>query len=541
MNGKGAATSVTVAIENVSKAFSGVTVLNDVSLELRPGEGHALAGLNGAGKSTLVKILAGALSADSGTICLEGGSPVVFHSTSEAQKAGIFTIYQELSLVPTLSAAENVFLADLPRYRGGIVNWAAARRETKNQLHRLGFDIDVTKPVGSLPLAYQQAIEIAKVLHRSAKVVLLDEPTAILSRPDAERLFRILEQLKAEGVSFLYISHHLEEFYGLCERVTVLRDGRKTGTFELPATPLGTVVGEMVGSEDVGLVGRRPVGQKKRVNPVAGSVGSGQQDNDDDTRREGVDTGLHLVTQGEPRVVVEGLSDGSKIRDVSLELHRGEILGVFGLAGSGQSELAHCLFGSRRIERGVVRVDGRARKPCRPTKAVALGIGLVPEERKTQGLVLNMSVCENVSLASLRRLTRWGLLRRRAERASSLELHGRLGIVGSLDQSAASLSGGNQQKVVLAKWLMSGVDILLLAEPTRGIDVHAKAELWKYLHELAEQGSSVLVMSSEIDEASLCHRVLVLRGGRLIGEVRPGLSEAPHDEILAMCTGVSDQ
>jgi ribose transport system ATP-binding protein len=496
-----------LAVSGLSKSFLATRALVDFDLELRAGEGHAIAGQNGAGKSTLVRILAGAQQPDAGSIRLDG-EEVRLNNPHDAHRAGIFTIHQELSLIPTLSVAENIFLGDIPRNAVGGIDWPKARAEARADLERLGFDIDVSRPVQSLPLANQQAVEIAKVMRRNAKVILLDEPTASLARADALRLFDVLRRLLERGLAIVYISHHLDELRELCQRVTVLRDGQRVGTFDLAVTPAAQLVAEMVGGERLGSAAEPAA--RAPVSPAAAAAGA------------------------PAALVVEGLSDGEVFEQVSLTLRPGEVLGVTGLAGGGQSELAQCLFGARRVTAGTIRVEGRELIPRTPAQAIAAGIALVPEERKSQGLVLGMTVLENMTLASLRRLTRRAFVRRRRERAEARVHHERLGIRGSLGQPVATLSGGNQQKVVLAKWLMSGARILILAEPTRGIDVHAKAEIWRIIAQLAADGASVLVVTSDEDEAVMCDRVVVLARGRLVGEVVPAEVDAPHDAILAL-------
>jgi ribose transport system ATP-binding protein len=495
-----------LVVEGISKSFGATRALAGVDFDLRPGEGHAIAGQNGAGKSTLVRILAGVQQPDSGAIHLDGHE-VRFSRPPDAQRAGIYTIYQELSLIPALSVAENIFLGDLPRTAVGSVDWGRARREARADLATLGFDIDVRRPVRSLPLAHQQAVEIAKVVRRNAKVILLDEPTASLAKADARRLFEVLRGLQRRGLALAFISHHLDEMAELCQRVTVLRDGRRVGTFELDRTPTERIVAEMVGGEKLGALAV-PSKSEAHARDAAPAV-----------------------------LAVDGLSDGRAFHDVSFALRAGEVLGITGLAGSGQAELGQCLFGAQPVTAGAISIEGRVVRLRSPREAIAAGIGLVPEERKSQGLVLRMTVLENMTMASLERLTRHAFVRRGAEREEARRLHARLGIKGGLDQPVGTLSGGNQQKVVFAKWLLSGARTLLLAEPTRGIDVHAKSEIWRVIHALAAEGAGVLVISSDEDEAVMCDRVVVLSRGRVAGEAVPAELDNPHDTILALSWG----
>jgi ribose transport system ATP-binding protein len=501
-----------LAVEGISKSFVATRALVDVDLDLHAGEGHAIAGQNGAGKSTLVRILAGVQPPDAGTIRLDG-EEVRFSRPLDAQRAGIYTIHQELSLIPALSVTENIFLGDLPRTAVGAIDWNRARHEARADLAQLGFDIDPRRPIRTLPLAHQQAVEIAKIVRRRAKVILLDEPTASLAKADARRLFEVLRGLQERNaLALVFISHHLDEMAELCRRVTVLRDGRRVGTFALATTPTERIVAEMVGNEKLGALA-----VPDKPQPISASAAA------------------------PPALAVDGLSDGAAFHDVGFALRAGEVLGITGLAGSGQAELGRCLFGAQRVVAGTIRVDGRELELRSPRDAIAAGIGLVPEERKTQGLVLGMSVLENMTMASLKRLTSRAFVRRRAARREALRLHARLGITGSIDQPVGTLSGGNQQKVVLAKWLLSGTRTLLLAEPTRGIDVHAKAEIWRVIHALAEEGAGVLVISSDEDEAVMCDRVVVLARGRVTSEVRPAELNNPHDTILALSWGAGQE
>jgi ribose transport system ATP-binding protein len=500
-----------LAIAGLSKSFAGGRALHDVDLDLYAGECHALAGQNGAGKSTLIRILAGVQRPDAGTMSLDG-KPLDLRAPIDAHRAGIFTIYQELSLVPALSVAENIFLGDLPRRVRGGIDWARARREAREDLAQLGFAFDVTKPVGALSLAQRQVVEIAKVLRRQAKVVLLDEPSATLSPQDTHQLFDVLRTLRRRGITLLYISHRLEELYEVCERVTILRDGEKVGTYPLGELPRASLVARMVGAPE----GRAP-------SLAFGDGGA-------------TPAASPSAITADAALSVHGLSDGGALRNVDLVLRRGEVLGVTGLVGSGQTELGQCLFGARPIVSGSVEVDGRRVAVDSPRRAIEAGIGLVPEERKTQGLVLGMSVAQNLTLASLNRVCRRAVVQRGQERAVALQMQRRLQIkISDVDQPVGTLSGGNQQKVVLGKWLLSGARILVLAEPTRGVDVHAKAEIWQIVRQLASDGVSVLVLTCEIEEAAMCDRAVVLADGRVAGEADGADPEVAYQAIVQLC------
>lgn len=496
-----------LSVEGVSKSFRGGMALDGVNFDVRAGECHALAGHNGAGKSTLIRILAGAQLADKGDIRLDGQRQH-FHTPHDAQKAGIFTIYQELSLIPALSVTENIFLGDLPQNRTGTIDWSRARRGARDWLANLGVKLDVEQPVKSLPLAHRQMVELAKAMRRSAKVILLDEPTAALQHRDTERLFEVLQGLQERGVALIYISHRMDELERICQRVTVLRDGKNAGTFNLPQTPSTKIIESMAAR--VNLTERKPSADR----PAARA---------------------RQVVQ-DVVLAVDDIQDGEALHGLSFELKRGEILAVTGRAGSGQSNLAQCLFGMRATVAGSIRVNGHPIELRSPKHAVHAGIGLVPEERKSQGLVLSLSVLENITLAGLDGLTRNGIVRRGQERAIGAELHRRLQVKGDLDQPVATLSGGNQQKVVFAKWLLKGAKILLLVEPTRGVDIQAKAEIWKAIEALADSGTSILVITSEVNDAVMCDRAIVLSAGRITARLVLKELESPHDKILELCS-----
>ena len=502
-----------IAVHGLSKTYPGARALVDLELAVMPGQIHGIVGQNGAGKSTFIRMLSGAEQPDAGGILVDG-EPVHFATPQSAQRAGIFTVYQELSLVPELSVAENIHIGDLPRRRWGAVDWPKARARARAELATLGFDVDVRKPVRALPIAHRQAVELAKAVGRDAKVLLLDEPTATLPKPDVERLFVVLRQLRDRGITILYISHRMDEMYEICEQISVFRDGRRAGTYDVAASSpdevlramLGRMIAETVDTSDARHVRMRRLGTGAASTEVA--------------------------------LGVERLGDGSVLEDIDLQLHRGEVLGVSGLAGNGQAELAACLFGAAPAATGRFLVDGRERRIKSPAQAIRLGLGLLPEERKSQGLVLGMTTASNITMASLPRFTRHGLLRRREEGRAAQQMRASLGIkTSSVRNAVGNLSGGNQQKVVLAKWLLSQARTLIFDEPTRGVDVGAKVEMYELIRGFVKDGGSALIITSEIEEALMCDRVMVMKRGRIAGVLdREQLERDGESAIFDLCS-----
>jgi ribose transport system ATP-binding protein len=486
-------------VKGVSKTYLGVKALQNVSLSFVAGQTHAIAGQNGAGKSTLIRIISGAEEPDSGGINVQG-APVSFDTPHAAQKAGIVTIYQELSLVSGLSVAENIFMGDLP-IKGATIDRRRMRREAEETLDWLGFSMDVELPVGDLAIAQQQAVELAKALHRKAKVILLDEPTATLPTPDVKRLLSVLRTLRERGVAIIYVSHRMEELYELCEKVSVLRDGSLVGTYDLPETKAPEII-------------RAMIGRALRTSLLGQSL-------DETHQRPRLGTGK----AAEPLLSVRGLEDRSILRDISFDLRRSEVLGVAGLVGSGQTELAKCLFGARERVAGQISIDGRPLRLLNPREAIRHGIGLLPQDRKEQGFVHRMSVTQNITLASLPAFSRFTFLFKNNERHTAQEMIGRLMMRSVVpEKEIGELSGGTQQKVVFAKWLASTTRSLIVDEPTRGIDVGAKEEIYELLSQFVKQGGSVLMCTSELPEVMMADRVLVLARGHLVGELA-------HEEI----------
>ena len=469
-------------MDGISKQFPGVLALDAVDLELRAGELHALAGENGSGKSTLAKILYGALVQDGGTIEL-GGEEIVLGTPRRALQHGIVAISQELTLAPSLSVTENVLMGRLPRKRG-LIDWSAARTQARASLDQLGVHVDERARVGELSIELQQEVEVARAVSANSRVLILDEATSSLSEAATERLLEKLEQLRLSGVAILFISHRLRELYACAQRCTVLRDGVYVGTVELDETDEAQLVRMMVGREIKDLFGKR------------------------------------RIEQGEPRLVVAGLSteDGS-VEDAAFEVRKGEIVGIAGLVGSGKSELALALVGAVPAQ-GWVRVDGKIVDLRSPRRAIRRGIGFVPEDRKRSAIFPTRSVRQNLSLAWLGFLARLGVVNVREERRLASETVERFSVrTPTIERAIVQLSGGNQQKVILGRTFALSPDVVVLAEPTRGIDVGAKSEVYQFIQGMSEQGAAVLMSSSELPELlGVADRILVMFRGQIRGE-----------------------
>jgi len=497
-------------LRHAAKSFGAVRALIDGSVDLRAGEVHALLGENGAGKSTLVKILAGVHQPDSGTLKVNGAD-VTLPGPAAAKAAGIAVIYQEPTLFPDLTVAENMFVGRQPHrsaswIKGGRrIDRRAMLREAAAVFKRLGVPLDPARIARGLSIADQQVVEIGKALSLDARVIVMDEPTAALSAAEVERLFEVIRTLKSQGAAVLFISHRLEEVFAICQTVTVMRDGSHVLTSDLAGLTANDLVRAMVGRE----LAERP--------PHAAAV-----------------------TTGEPVLIVERLTREGVFTDISLTVRSGEIVALAGLVGSGRSEVARAVFGIDRYDAGQVAVHGKQLKKASPTSAMAAGIGFVPEDRRQQGLVMDMSVQQNVALASLHDLEKGGLIRASAERAMASDWAARLKIkYGRLTDPVSMLSGGNQQKVVLAKWLGRKPSLLIVDEPTRGIDVGTKAEVHNLLAELAGSGVGILMISSELPEVlGVSDRILVMREGTLVAEFSHAV--ASEEAVMSAAMGQHD-
>jgi rhamnose transport system ATP-binding protein len=489
-----------LVLEQATKRFGAVIALANGSIRLYPGEAHALVGENGAGKSTLVKILAGVHQPDSGSLVIDG-QPVNFTGPASSKAAGVAVIYQEPTLFPDLSVAENIYMGRQQLGRGRRIDRSAMNREAAAIFARLGVLLDPARPARGLSVADQQIVEIAKALSFDAKVLVMDEPTAALSAIEVARLFDVMRTLREQGAAVLFISHRLEEVFASCQRVTIMRDGAFVRTAQVSDLSVDDIIRAMVG-RDLATLFPRTIG-----------------------------------TAGPPVLEVSELTSAGVFHEISFTVRRGEIVALAGLVGSGRTEVARAIFGIDRRTVGTVRVNGRPLPNGKPLAAMAAGMALVPEDRRQQGLVMAMGIDQNVALASLRELSRLGLIRRSRERKLAETWAARLQLkFGKLRNPVSTLSGGNQQKVVLSKWLARHPLMLIIDEPTRGIDVGTKAEVHRILNDLVSDGMAVLMISSELPEVlGMADRVLVLREGRLTAE----LSREAADEasIMRAATG----
>jgi ribose transport system ATP-binding protein len=488
-------------MRGISKRFPGVQALRDADLEVRPGEVHVLLGENGAGKSTLMKVLCGQYPADAGEVTL-AGETIRPASPIEAEQLGLVMIHQELNLVPGLTVAENIFLGHEPT-TAGVIQSETLRQGSRDLLRRLRCEVDPNTPVANLSVAEQQLVEIARALREQARLLVMDEPTAALSDAEIEALFEVIRSVCRRGVPVIYISHRLKEIFAVGDRVTVLRDGYIVGTREVTSTNVEELIRLMVGRTIAEQIPKREV-------PIGDEV-----------------------------LEVEGVARRGVLDPISLSVRSGEILGVAGLMGSGRTELARAIFGADQIDSGSVRVAGRPLSGQHPSASIAAGLGFLTEDRKQQGLVLQRSVTENITLTILDDVARLGVLDLGAERERAQGLVDRLRIrATSLEQETVNLSGGNQQKVVLARWLAARCRVLLFDEPTRGVDVGAKAEIYELIGELVEQGVAVVLISSEMPELlGLADRVAVMHEGTLQG-ILPR-AEATQERIMEFALGES--
>lgn len=486
-----------LTMRGICKSFPGVAALAGVDLDLAAGEVLALLGENGAGKSTLIKVLGGAHQPDSGSIAIHGQDPLIV-TPADSQRAGIAIIYQEFNLVPSLSARENIFLGR-PRTQWGLIQRRSEHRLARELFARMGVEIDPEVPCRNLSIAQQQVVEIAKALAQDARIIVMDEPSATLTLQEVQRLFEVVRQLKAQGIGIIYISHRLEEIFEIADRVTVLRDGQHVGTEPMSRVSRQRLIEMLVGRT---LHEEFP---RRRTQP------------------------------GEVRLVVSNLRRAGAVRDVSFAVRRGEVLAITGLVGAGRTETARLIFGADRRDGGSVQLDGRTLDIRSPRDAIRAGIGLLTEDRKSQGLILAHSVRHNFGLPNLARWSRWSWIDGRRERDELAGFLQTLQVKIPHDlQLVRNLSGGNQQKIVLAKWLARRCDVLIFDEPTRGIDVGAKFEIYTLINELAAAGKCLIMISSELPEVlGMADRILVMHAGSITGEL-PNAAEATQEQIMQL-------
>lgn len=488
-----------VELINITKSFGGIAALKNVNLKIRAGEIHALVGENGAGKSTLMKILSGAYTRDGGKILIDGVE-VIVRNTHDSKKQGIGIIYQEFSLVPDLSVAENIFLSHLGK-AGAWMKWRSMKKEAESLINSIGFSIDPSLKVGKLSIAYQQIVEITKALSEKVKILILDEPSAVLGPHEILKLFDMLLRLKKEGVAIIYITHHLSEIFKIADRVCVLKDGISSESLNVSETDKDDLIQRMLGRSLETMYPRR------------------QEANGDEIMN------------------VKYISLKDKLKNISFSLRSGEILGITGLVGSGRTETLRALFGADKTKKNIY-FKGKQIGIESPHEAVKRGIGMVPEDRKRQGVIPGLSIRENISLSGFKNSTDpLGFIKRRKEQKNTLELIKKLMIKAtSENMKVSTLSGGNQQKVSLAKWINRECEVMLIDEPTRGIDVGAKVEIYHLINEIANQGIAVIVVSSETAELmGICDRIMVMRKGEIQGEL--SRQEFSEEKILRLSIG----
>jgi len=496
-----------LSMQQITKSFNGVPALTEAHLDVGPAEVRALIGQNGAGKSTMIKVLNGVYRKDSGAVSFRG-SEVSFSSPSAAQRGGIATIFQEVNLVPHRSVAENIALGQEPRRRG-LLDWGAMNERARDLLTRLAVTIDVTRPLSDYSIATQQMTAIARALSFDAQLVIMDEPTSSLAEDEVKTLFEVIRRLKSDGVSILFVSHRLDELYAVCDAVTVMRDGRTV--LDAPMSEVSRY--ELVST----MLGRELTASEREMRHVD-----------------------ELHHAGAPLVRLSNVAAGSAVTDVSVEIRAGEVLGMAGLLGSGRSETARVIFGADKVERGQLRVADKEVKFSSPRDAIKRKFGFLSEDRKLEGIVPEMSVRENLTLALLPRLCRNGIVDKKKQQEIVERFISRLDIkTAGPDQKISELSGGNQQKVLLARWLCTDPELLILDEPTRGIDVGAKAEILALIRQLAEDGLAVLLISSELEEIIAgSDRVVVLRDGQDVAQLR-GTAISADALMAAMAEGSS--
>ena len=499
-------------MEKIRKVFSGVVALDGVDLTLKRGEVHSLVGENGAGKSTLIKVMTGAYSRDGGEMYLDE-KRVNFRSPEDAQNAGVVAVYQEVNLLMFRTVAENIFLAREPR-KLGLLDWARMNKEAGELLKSLGLNINPRAELGSLNIALRQMVAIARGVSLGAKVLVLDEPTSSLTEKEVGILYNVIRRLKEQGTAIVYISHRFDELYAICDRVTVLRDGKYVGTRDLSGLERTDLICLMLGKQREELEKKGATAFGEQHQPSAESV---------------------------PLLKTDRLNRGRRLRNVSLEARHGEILGMAGLLGSGRTDVARAVFGADRPESGKVFLNGKELNVNTPNDAIDAGIAFLTEDRKAEGIIPEWSVRENLTLAALPALTKMGIVSRSKQNEIVNKFIKRLGIkAASSDQKIRELSGGNQQKVLLARWLCKNPKFIIMDEPTRGIDIGAKGEIQKLVNELASEGLGVLMISSELEElVEGSNRVVVMRDGELVAELSAG--EISQDAIIKAMAEVGDE
>ncbi|NOZ61285.1 MAG: sugar ABC transporter ATP-binding protein [Calditrichaeota bacterium] len=491
---------IVLQMKNIRKKYPGVLALDNVNFDLRRGEVHALVGENGAGKSTLIKILAGAVGKDSGEIFLNG-QPAEIETPSDAQRFGIAIIYQEFMLIPAVSVAENIFFGRMPLRWKFFLNKKLLHQRARTMLQHVGLKVDVQQKLSVLPVAQQQMIEVAKALSVNANIIVMDEPSAVLTGHELAKLFEIIRQLKEKDVAFIYISHRLEEIFEIADRVTVLRDGKIQGTKAINEVDRDGLVQMMVGREIESWQRKRSADSKKEV-----------------------------------MLEVENLQTRKLAEAINLKIHAGEILGVAGLVGSGRTELARAILGADKKISGSVKLAGKKLIIKSPADAIKAGIGFVPEDRKDQGLFFDLNLMANMTISNLSALTRRGMIKKKLEKQTAESLSKQLRIkLSSLTDSVNSLSGGNQQKIILSRWFSGNVKTVIFDEPTRGVDVAAKVQIHELIHKLTEQGIAVMIISSELPEIlKMSDRIIVMREGRIVGEFPRG--KATEGKIVSLAS-----
>lgn len=478
-------------MKSISKGFPGVTALSGVDFGVRSGEVHALMGENGAGKSTLLKILTGVYPLDGGIIQL-GGDIFVPKSPIDAQNMGISAIHQEVSLLPFQSVAENIFIGREPRMRWGAIDWKRVNRDAMTAMRRLGIEIDVTSAVSDHPVAIRQMVSIARAVDMKCRVLVMDEPTSSLDEAEVEQLFVVIERLKAQGVGIVFVTHFLDQVYKITDRITVLRNGKLVGVFDTVSLPKLSLVGHMLG---------------KKPDEVQVLFDGKQESPKHD--------------HAEVMVEVDGLGRRNAVKPFDLKIHKGEILGLAGLLGSGRTEAVRLIFGADKSTSGSIKIGGKTLKRLSPRVAIRNRIAFSPEDRRTDGIVADLSIRENIALAIHRKISPFGLINKKRQTEIAEKFVKILNISApSVEQLIKNLSGGNQQKVILARWLASEPRLLILDEPTRGIDVGAKAEVESAIQALSKEGMSILFISSEMEEVvRSCHRIMVMRDGAMVAEL----------------------